>query len=254
MNADSLLRLLTGLREYLPLLIFLVVVPVTMYVSYRSRMNNARKLRELAAKLGLQYQASGQPGEMEQEYAGRIQTYRGGDRIKAEQAYRGLQRSGFLKTLLTLTQPLAVSGRYNGCQVEIKLMNQNKKNFTEASAQFAEPLGIGLRISKSGFWSQKVSLSKSSRVESGNHELDKAVSVAARDELRAKYIVKNFQAQQALLALFGHKGAELTDQGTAVRLDGHQTDYAKTKKLLDDMTRALQAVSVSLGREEGRRE
>lgn len=254
MNTESLLRLLGGLRDYLPLIIFLVVVPITMFAGYRSRRANAGKLRELATKLGLQYLAQDRPEVMDNAYHQRISSYRGSDRMKAEQAYRQVERSGFLKSLLSLAQPLTVAGRYNGYQVEIKLVHQNKKSYTEASARFSAPLGIGLRITKAGFWSKNISLSKSSRVVSGNSELDKAVAVSARDELRAKYIVKSFQVQQALLALFGRKGVELTDQGVSVKMDGYQTDYAKTKKLLDDMTQALRTVSASLGRDENPRE
>ncbi len=31
---------------------------------------------------------------------------------------------------MSLTRPLAVAGKYNGFQVELKLLHQNKKDFT----------------------------------------------------------------------------------------------------------------------------
>ncbi|HBE73561.1 MAG TPA: hypothetical protein DDW31_05680 [candidate division Zixibacteria bacterium] len=254
MNADALLGLLHGLREYLPLLIFLVVLPATMYVSYRSRKASAGKLSELAAKLGLQYQGPEQSGALETAFNQKTASRQGGDRMRAEQSFRRMEQSGFLKSLLTLAQPLAISGRYNGFQAEIRLVKQNKKSFTETRAFFSEPLGLGLKIERSGFWGKSLSLNRDARIESGNAELDKMVAIRAGDGMKARYIARNLQAQTALLELFRYKGAEFTDQGAVVRQDGHQTDYAKAKKLLDDMTRAMLAAAATLGRDKNARE
>lgn len=228
MNAEILLRILDGLREFLPLVIFLVVVPVALYLSYRGRQKQARDLKALAGKLGLQFRGEPQPEAL-------------------GQAYRRVEQSGFLKSLLAMAQPLSIGGKYNGYRVEIKLLRQNKRNLTEAAALFDEPLGLGLRISKAGFWNRNLTMGKAARVESGNAELDKAAAIQARDELRARYIARSVQAQQALLALFRRRGTEITDQGATLRQDGHQTDYGKIKGVLDDMTRAMQAVAAAVG-------
>lgn len=248
MNGETVARFLHSIRDVVPLLIFLVITPLAFYLSYQSRRKQAGKLKDLAAKLGLQFQGEQNPGALDQAYRQRMESYRGSDRAKAEQVYRKLEQSGFLKSLLSMAKPLSIGGKYNGYQVEVKLLRQNKRNLTEAVAWFAEPLGIGLNISKSGFWNRSITLGRSSRVETGNAELDRAASIRARDELGARYIARNVQAQQALLALLKHKGAEINDQVAIVRQDGYQTDYSKTKQILDDMTRAMQAVSASLGK------
>jgi hypothetical protein len=247
MSSESIFRILRGVGEYLPLIIFLVAVPFSMYLSYRRRQSQTLKLKDLAVKLGLQCQWEQQPATLDQAYRQRLASYRGGNRTEAEKAFRRLEQSGFLKSMLSLSQPLAIGGRYNGYQAEIKLVHQNKKSYTEARAFFPEPLGLGLKIVRSGFWNRNLSFGKTAGIETGNAELDKAAAIQARDELKARYLAKSVQSQQALLELFQHKGAEISDQGALIRQDGYQIDYAKCKKMLDDITRALQAIAGSLG-------
>lgn len=247
MNSESLLKTLHELRDFLPLLIFLVVGPLAVFISYQKRKNSAAKLRELAVKLGLQFRPSEQQGMLPEAYRERLESMKPGDRARAEAAARRFKQSGFLQSLMSMMQPLVISGKYNGYQVELTLARRNKKDHTEIRASYPEPLGLGLTVERQGFLHRSLSLSKAERAESGNAELDKLVSIRARDTLRARYIAKNIQAQMGLLELFRENGAEFNDNGASVKMNGYQTDYAKIKKLLDGMTRAMQAVSSASG-------
>jgi hypothetical protein len=247
MNDDSLLRFLHGLRELLPLIIFLVVGPLAIFISYQGRKKSAAKLRDLAAKLGLQFRAEGQPGMFTDAYRERLAAMKTGDRVRAEAAVRRLKQGGFLQSLMSMMQPLGISGKYNAYQVELSLVRRNKKNLTEVRAWYPEPLGLGLAVERQGFLHRSLPFNKAERAESGNPELDKLVAIRARDPLKARYIARNLQAQMALLELFRENGAELNDSGASVKLNGYQTDYARSKKMLDCMTRAMQAVAAAAG-------
>jgi len=246
MSQETIWRLLRQVGDYLPLIIFLLVVPIATYLSHRRRQGQIKKLKELAAKLGLQFKGE-DPKELEQTYRQKMAAYQGGDRARAEQAFRRLEQSGFLKSLLSFAQPLAISGRYNGCQAEIKLMHQNKKDYTEIRVFFPEALGLGLKIVRSGFWHRSLSLGQTAKLETGNAELDRMIAIQSKDELKARYLARSVQSQQALLTLFQHSGAEVNDREILVRQDGHQVEYHKCKKLLDDMTRTAKAIADSLG-------
>ena len=230
-----------------PLIIFLVITPLVFYFRYRSRKQQTKNLRDLATKLGLQFNDPDRRtvGDVYQQKLASMPLK---DRSRAQAAGRRLQQSGILKAIMSLTRPLSVAGKYNGFQVELKLLHQNKKDFTEAAALFAEPLGLGLAVERAGFWNRDLAFSKAAKVESGNPEFDKQMTVRATEAMGAKYIVKNLQCQLALLELFKQKGAKVDDRGATVRQDGHQTEYAKAKKLFDDMTRALQAMAASTGK------
>jgi|GEM_PF-1744430 len=247
MNNDAILRFLHGIREFLPLLIFLVVGPLAVFISYQKRKNSAAKLRDLAVKLGLQFRSPEQQGMFAEAYRERLGAMKPGDRVRAEAAGRRLKQSGFLQSLMSMMQPLGIAGKYNGYQVEVSLLRRNKKNLTELRASYHEPLGLGLMVERQGFLQRSLSFSKAERAESGNAELDKLVAIRARDALKAKYVARNVQAQIALLELFRESGAEFGDGGAFVRLNGYQTDYAKVKKLLDGMTRAMQSVASAAG-------
>lgn len=246
MNHEKIWHLLRSAREYLPLIIFLVLTPLMLIISYLRRQRQAEKLKALAIKLGLQFQDPSR--ELDLRSMAPTASYSGRQRPQAEKAYRRLEAGGFLKKLQTLAQPLAIGGRYNGFMVELKLRSQNKSNFTEISVHFPQPLDLGLRISKAGFWT-RLALSQAPRVESGNAELDRSVTIASRDASRAKYIAKNFEVQQALRTLFRHQGVEIDDRGAFIRQSGYQTDYARVKTLLDDAARALTTILQSLGRD-----
>lgn len=247
MNNDSLLKFLHGLRELLPFLIFLVVGPLAVFISYQGRQKSAARLRELAAKLGLQFRSEGPPGVFAEAYREKLDAMKPGDRVRAEAAARRVKQSGFLQSLMAMTQPLGISGKYNGYQVELALVRRNKKNLTEIRASYPEPLGLGLTVERQGFLRRSLSFSKAERAESGNAELDKLAAIRARDPLKARYVARNVQAQLSLLELFREGGAGFSDAGASVSLGGNQTDYAKVKKLLDGMTRAMQAVAAAAG-------
>lgn len=247
MSNDSLLRILHGLREYLPLLIFLVVGPLAIFISYQGRKKSATKLRDLAVKLGLQFRSEGQPGMFTDAYREKLAAMKPEERVRAEAAVRRVKQSGFLQSLMSMMQPLAVYGKYNGYRVELALVRRNKKNLTEIKAWYPEPLGLGLTVERRGLLHRSLSFSKAERAESGNTELDKLAAIRAREALKARYIARNVQAQMAMLELFRESGAELNDIGASVKLGGHQMDYARVKKLLDGMTRAMQAVAAAAG-------
>ncbi len=247
MNHESLLRFLHDLREFLPFLIFLVVGPLALFLSYQGRKKSAAKLRDLAAKLGLQFRPEGQPGMLAESYRQKLAAMKPGDRVRAEAAFRRVKQSGFLQSLMSMMQPLAIYGKYNGYRVELALVRSNKKNLTEVRAWYPETLGLGLAVERQGFLHSRFSFSKAERAESGNRELDKLAAIRAKDPLKARYIARNIPAQLAILELFRESGAEINDEGATVKLNGHQTDYSKAKKLLEGMTRAMEAVAAAAG-------
>ncbi len=247
MNHDRLVKLLYDLREFLPLLIFLVVGPLAVFLSYRRRKRCSDKLKDLAVKLGLQWKSE-EPWHLSPDaYRQRLASLKPGERARAEAAVRRWERSGLIQSLRSMMQPLAIGGRYNGYQVEVALVHREKKNLTEVRAWYPEPLGLGLSITRRGFWNRRLSLAKSDKAETGNAELDRMVEIRAKDRLRASYLAKSVQVQLALRDIFQERDIECDDRGILVRWQGYQTDYGKIKGLLDRMTRAMQSVAAAVG-------
>ncbi|MDI6740786.1 MAG: hypothetical protein QME74_10545, partial [Candidatus Edwardsbacteria bacterium] len=124
------------IHEYLPFIIFLVILPLSLYLSYRKNESNRKKLKEVALKLGLQYNEKTPIGPSVKSAA--IQS---GDQLRAQQRLRQLEKGGILSKVMALTAPTAVTGKYNGFEVDIRTANQNKKTYTVFSVFFPSPLG-----------------------------------------------------------------------------------------------------------------
>ncbi|HTY09313.1 MAG TPA: hypothetical protein VMF29_09135 [Candidatus Edwardsbacteria bacterium] len=215
----------------MPLLFFLVVMPLALYLAYRRNKARQQAMKKIALQLGLQYQerspwtAATGPGP-----------------VPGQQRAGQPQQGGALgKALLQLTQPV-ITGKYNGWPVDIMTVNENKTVYTKFRLGFGRNLGLGLRVSANSFF-QRDLFGGGPRIESGNEDFDKRVLVRGNDQLKVKFLIKRPEAQRALLDAY-RAFAEITvdDQGISCRLRGFLESYQKYQAVLA----ALCAVAAKL--------
>jgi hypothetical protein len=225
-----------NIHDLMPFIIFLVVLPLSLYLSYQRNQSNRKKLRDVALKLGLQYHEKSPIGPSAQPGA-----IHSGDQIRAQQRLRQLDQGGILAKVMALTAQATVSGKYNGFEVDIGTVNQNKKTYTVFRVSFPAPLGLGLKISQNNIFSRDLPFGGKSRIEAGNGEFDKKIHVKGNDEMRIKYLVKRPEVQKALLDAYRSQSDIVIDD-TAVVCKTPETlkDYLKYQAILNSLTTAAQ--------------
>jgi hypothetical protein len=225
----------------MPFIIFLVVLPLSLYLSYRRNESNRKKLREVALKLGLQYTEKA-PLDPSVKSA----TIRTGDQIRAQQRLRQLNGGGILSRVSSLMSAAAVTGKYNGFAVDIRTANQNKKTYTVFSVYFPAALGLGLRITGNSLFRRDLPFGNKARIETGSDEFDKRIYVKGNDEMRVKYLIKRPEVQNALLAAYRIQSDTVIDDSAIVcRVEGFQGEFAKCQAILGGLTAVAQQLKAN---------
>ena len=223
-------------HDYMPFIIFLVVMPVSLYLGYKRNESNRKKLRDVALKLGLQYNEKAPIGPSLQPGA-----VRSGDQIRAQQQLRQLGQGGILARLSSLMSTTTVTGKYNGFTVDIRTANQNKKTYTVFSVYFPRSLGLGLKISANSFFNRDLPFGGKARIEAGSDEFDKKIYVKGNDELRIKYLIKRPEVQKPLLDAYRSQSDIVIDDTAIVcRTQESLKDYLKYQAILNSLTTAAQ--------------
>jgi hypothetical protein len=226
----------THIPDLMPFIIFLVVMPVSLYLGYKRNESNRRRLRDVALKLGLQYNEKA-PLDPSVKSA----TIRTGDQIRAQQRLRQMEQGGILARLASLMSATAVTGKYNGFAVDIRTANQNKKTYTVFTVYFPATLGLGLRITENSLFRRDLGFGGKTRIEAGSEEFDKRIFVKGNDEMRVKYLVKRPEVQKALLDAYRAQSDTVIDDTAIVcRTQESLKDYLKYQAILNSLTAAAQ--------------
>lgn len=221
-----------NIHDYLPLIIFLVVMPLSLYLNYRKNESNRKKLKDVALKLGLQYSEKAPAGPSLDAPA-----ISGDDPARARQRLDRLDVGGVLSKVLSLTAPAAVTGKYNGFEVDIRSQRRDKKTYTVFTVSFPAPLGLGLKITPNSFFRRDLGFGGKPRVESGDDEFDKRVLIKGTDDMRIKYLVKRPEVRKALLDAYQAQSDTIIDDNALVcRVQKDLKDYLAYQKVLALLT------------------
>ncbi len=227
------------LHNILPLVIFLVVLPLSLYLGYRRGQAERKKLRDVASKLGLQYseQAPGRPSLD-------ALAIRSGDPQRTQQRLRQLDRDGALTRMLKSLAPPAVTGKYNGFAVDIRTQRSDKKTYTVFTVSFPGPLGLGLKATSNNFFRRSFGAPSGQRIEAGDEAFDKAVFVKGDDQMKVKYLVKRPEVRKALLDSYRAQPDTVIDDNAIVcRVQKGLPDWMAYQKVLTDLTMAAKQLA-----------
>lgn len=227
------------LHNILPLVIFLVVLPLSLYLGYRRGEAERAKLKDVALKLGLQYSEQG-PGRPSLDAL----AIRGGDQLRTQQRLRQLERGGVLARVMKSLSPPAVTGKYNGFAVDIRTQRRDKKTYTVFTVSFPAPLGLGLKVRSNNFFRRSFGAPAGQRTETGDEAFDKAVFVRGDDPMKLKYLVKRPEVRKALLDAYRAQSDTVIDDNAIVcRVQKDLRDYLAYQKVLADLTMAAKQLA-----------
>lgn len=230
---------LRTLPNLLPLAIFFIAIPLALLFSYRGYRRQKERMKDIAARLGLEYsEASPLPGMAGSPGMG--QAYRRG-----RPAGGGFDLQGLLFRAIRAFMPWRVSGRYNGLQIAIWTEHSNKQTFLIVQQAFDHPLDLGLSITSPNPLSRLgKSLMGRSPLTTGNQELDAKAHITGRDEMKVKYLVKKPEFQQALLSLYReYPAVKIDDRGITYRRNKQMKAHGEFQRLLDSMSKTAKAFS-----------
>lgn len=219
----------------LPFLIFIGIFPLMLYLGYLKRKQQKAKLKDIAVKLGLQFNE----GQLMQQMNIQHQNIRSARDFKNYQASQKLTGNKFVKDLMSLLSPMSLAGKYKGYEVRITPVNKDKATFTEFKVSFSRSLGLGLKINANSLLLKQFILGqKGKAVQSGNEPFDKKIQVSGNDPLKIKYLM-TLETQRSLLDLFSaHPATTVDDLGISISYRGFADDSMKCSAVLDRMTAA----------------
>jgi hypothetical protein len=229
------MNITANIHDLMPFIIFLVVLPLSLYLGHRRNETNKRKLRDVALKLGLQYSENAPAGPSLDAL-----TIRSNDPAQTQQRLRRLEKGGVLARALQTMAPAAVTGKYNGCAVDIRTQRRDKKTYTVFTAWFTAPLGLGLKVSPNSFLQRDLGFGGKSRIESGDDAFDRKVLVKGADEMKVKYLVKRPEVRKALLDLYSAQSDTMIDDSSIVcRVQKDLKDFLAYQAVLGLLTAAV---------------
>ena len=230
---------LSTLSNLLPLAIFFIAMPLALLFSYRGYRRQKERMKEIAARLGLEYSETN-PLKAARGGPGLDQMYRRGRPTGG-----GFDFQGFVFRAVRALMPWRVSGRFNGLSTAIWTENRNKQTFLVVQQTFDRPLELGLSIAAPNPLARLgKSLMGRSPLTTGNQELDAKTHISGRDEMKVKYLVKKPELQQALLALYReYPTVKIDDRGITYRRNKLMKEHAEFQRLLDSMSRAAKEFS-----------
>lgn len=193
-----------------------VIITGTIYY----RKNQKKRLREIAARLGLSY-SDGQEAMTPKNMPGQVPAASG--QFKA------------LSFLFGLLNTWKITGLYNGIPVEIytetRGSGKSSTTYTIFNVMFKKPLGLGLAISKEGIF-QKMgkALLNSQDIQTGFPEFDDKIIIKGSDEAAVKKLLTSPPVREQVLKLVGkYPGSIISDTGVTFERRGISTreDYYK---------------------------
>ena len=223
------------IQELFPLALFIIIFTIALIASYASLKKQKKLMKEVAARLGLEFSETDPFSFMNQDKRPRPAYRRPSD--------AGFDIQGFVKKIVAVFSPWRLSGKYHGYQVIIKTEKKDKQSFTVVQLLFNQSLGMGLNITAGNFLSKmgKNILGKKP-ISTGNLELDGKVYISGQDEMKIKYLVKRSELQQILLSLYNkYPGTRIDDQGLTYRQNKVISDLAGYQALLTSLSSAAKA-------------
>ncbi len=223
------------IHDLFPLAVFLIIFTIALIASYASLKKQKKLLKEVAARLGLEFSETDPFSFMNPEKRPRPAYHRPSD--------AGFDFQGFVKKVAAIFSPWRLSGKYQGYQVVIRTEKKDKQSFTVVQLLFNQSLGMGLNITAGNFLSKigKNILGKQP-ISTGNLELDGKVYISGQDGMKIKYLVNRSEFQQTLLSLYNkYPGTRIDDQGLTYRQNKIMTDFAGYQALLTSLSGAAKA-------------
>lgn len=219
------------IHDLFPVIIFLIIFPAALIISYLNLKKQKGKMRETAARLGLEFSESDPLVAIIRERSQRA-VYTGPRGNNA-----GFDFQTVIRNIARTFAPWQVGGKYNGYQVVIRTEKRDKKSYTVVQLSFAKPLGLGLNIVVGNFLSKvgKNLFGKTS-ITTGNPEMDDKIYISGKDEMRVKYLAKRPDTQNALINLYKkYPGARIDDNGIIYKKSGFAGDFMELQTILNSM-------------------
>lgn len=195
---DALPEYIELIMGYAPL--FIIIVPLAIFIAYRKTQNETKKAKETAELLGLNY----------------INV--------ADEMKESKPEDSFLLKILSIWSTWAMEGISDKLRVRIELVVKGKQQRyiahsdrvsgsdptrtsysrgTVYSVSFEQPLPFDLRIRKNVKMPFGLSkLSADTAIETGDKELDQLIFVSGSDENRIKTWINSNQNKEALKKLY----------------------------------------------------
>lgn len=238
-----------------------VFLGVFFLLSMQRGVRNKRKIAAVATKLGLDFQDSGQALSTRAGREAVLQ--RAGDGRVDREALRQAEQSGVLNFVLKILSglgPWEITGEYMGSGVTIRPIQtgsgRNKKTYTRFEMRFANPLPVGLHISKEGFLdrvgktifgAQDIEVARSNtgatRDETARR-FDEIARVKSKTESEAlgergpenriRSLLQDAQIQNAVIEVLSEfPDTEIEETGLTLDIRGTLTDDQKYRAVLD---------------------
>jgi hypothetical protein len=226
-------NILSFIMPNLPFLIFIGVFPLMLYLGYLGRQKQKAKMKDIAMKLGLQLSE----GQLFQQMSSQPQKNSNARDFNNYRTSQKLAGNSFLKELLSMMTPLALTGKYKGCEVKVTVTKRDKATYTEFKATFSRPLGLGLKINANSLLLKQFTFGQKGKpVQAGNEPFDQKVQVNGSDPLKIKYLL-TLENQRSLLDLYtAHPATVIDDLGISTSVRGFVDESQKCSAVLDKMT------------------
>ncbi len=235
---DSLPEYLELIMGYAPTL-FMIIIPVAVFIAYRKTKNEIKKAKESAARLGLKY-------------------INVADEMKAEKP-----NDAFLLGLLSKWSTWAMEGTYNRASVRVEQIVKAKQNRRIAregdlgmsnpsstsyrrgatyNVAFVKPLPFDINIRKN--IKMEFAFIKGHEIdsiESGDDELDKMAVISGNDTDKIKEWICSDRIKDALKNLYGSLPfVNINSDGLHYDELNGKPDYENVKNKLDILSGAAQ--------------
>ncbi len=217
----------------LPIFIFVLIVPLIVYLTLRRQRVIKEKMREIARILGLQYSDGSSPFPQSQSSPAQPGQQKSG---------AALAPGGFLSNFIGSLTPWRLSGNFKSLPVEIYSITRgsgkSSQIYTVIKAIFSPPLTAGLQISTEGFFNRiGKSLFSTQDIQTGDETFDKRVMIKGNSEPVVKSLLSSPALRQTILKAFDTlNDLSIDDTGAVFEERGVNPDAERYRSILELLT------------------
>jgi len=139
-----------------------------------------------------------------------------------------------------------MSGELQGCDVEVATVmrssGRSRSPYTLWQVRYPQPLGLGLKLEREGFFSGVGKLLGAQDIQVGDEAFDDALLVKGRDPQEIREFLTRPRRARILRALGSYQELEIDDEGVELELSG----YSDTEQLVS-LSKRLAELAHTLG-------